>query len=74
MLLFNILQTTNINEIALKIAAMSKEGKESRTVVITQGDKPTVVAKGMEYYTHTSFLWGKYSRMILQRFYGFPKM
>ncbi|XP_022319650.2 uncharacterized protein LOC111122288 isoform X1 [Crassostrea virginica] len=37
--------TTNIAEIALKIAALPKEDNKPRTVVITQGSGPTVVAK-----------------------------
>lgn len=35
---------TDIKEIALKIAALPKEGEKPRTVVITQGVDPTVVA------------------------------
>nr|XP_034314455.1 adenosine kinase 2 isoform X1 [Crassostrea gigas] len=37
--------TTNIAEIALKIAELPKEDNKPRTVVITQGSNPTVVAK-----------------------------
>jgi hypothetical protein len=42
-------QTTDISEIALKIAALPKEDNKPRTVVITQGSNPTVVAKGQNH-------------------------
>lgn len=42
-----LLQTDKISEIALKIAAMTKENTgKPRMVVITQGDLPVVVAHG----------------------------
>lgn len=41
------LGTEDLKEIALKIAALPKENdKRARVVVITQGDKPTIVAQG----------------------------
>lgn len=43
---FLLFQTTVIAEIALKIAELPKEDNKPRTVVITQGSNPTVVAKG----------------------------
>lgn len=43
---FYLFQTTDIAEIALKIAEHPKEDNKPRTVVITQGSNPTIVAKG----------------------------
>lgn len=39
---------TDLKEIARKIAALPKEGSTPRTVVITQGKDPTLVATGGE--------------------------
>ena len=42
-----VLQTEDLKEIALKIAALPKENdKRPRVAVVTQGDKPTIVAQG----------------------------
>ncbi|CAI4228443.1 unnamed protein product [Auanema sp. JU1783] len=38
--------TTDLKEIALKIAAMEKVSSKKRTVIITQGSDPTIVAVG----------------------------
>ncbi len=42
------LQTEDLKEIAIKLAAHTKANeKRSRQVIITQGEKPTLVAQGM---------------------------
>lgn len=38
--------TTNVEEIAVKISQMKKEGSKPRMVVITQGHDPVIVVKG----------------------------
>ncbi|EDQ84919.1 uncharacterized protein MONBRDRAFT_39088 [Monosiga brevicollis MX1] len=40
----NDLGTTDVKEIALKIAGLPKEGKRARVAVITQGPHPTIIA------------------------------
>lgn len=46
----NKLETTDLKEIALKLAAV--DGKTARTVVITQGSKETIVAKEGKVTVH----------------------
>lgn len=38
--------TTNIQEIAVKISELKKEGSKPRLVVITQGHDPVILVKG----------------------------
>merc|ERR1712159_980267 len=45
-------ETTDLKEIALKIAAFPKEGKKPRHVVITQGCDPTIIAVNGEVTEH----------------------
>ena len=51
------LQTENLEEVALKAAALEKKNtKRSRVVVITQGSDPTIIAQGMFMFLRPSNL------------------